>query len=42
MGRGVGRQCEGRGGHRLPVMELISHGDERHSIGDIVNGMVIA
>ena len=32
MGKSSGR-------HRLPVMEWISHGDERYSIGNIVNGI---
>ena len=27
--------------HRLPIMEWISHGDKRYSMGNIVNGTII-
>ena len=30
------------GRYRLPVTEQISQGNKRHSIGNIVNGIVIA
>lgn len=31
----------GRGRHRLPGMEWISYGDERHCVGNVVNGTII-
>ena len=36
----IGRMGEGSGSYKLPVMKCISHEDERHSIGNIVNGIV--
>ena len=39
---GWAKWVKGNGRYRLPVMERISNGDERHSIGNIVNVIVIA
>lgn len=39
---GMGKMDEGSERYRILVMELIIHGDERLSIGNIVNRIVIA
>ena len=38
----MGKMGEGERVYRLPVMERISHGNKRHSIRNVVNGVVIA
>ena len=42
MGRGWTKWVKGSGRYRLSVMEYISHRDERYSIGNTVNCIVIA
>ena len=41
-GGGWAEWVKGSGKYRLPVMEGVSHGDQRYSIGNIVSGSIIA
>jgi len=37
----MAKYVKGSGRYRLPVTQLVSHGDEKYSIGNIAIGIVI-